>query len=333
MFLEICMILAGLALLIIFADKFVEGAASIAHHHNVPIVVIGFIIVGLGTSLPEMFVAASSSLDGVPSLAVGNALGSNIANIALILSVTALISPIAISQHSLKFQVPLLLGATVIAGTVLHDGKLSFWEGFSLISAMSFVLFALSYVIPKLQANADAVQDIMNDSGLDIPEEFSQTSSWMNLILGGIFLFVGSKLLVTGSTDVALEFGIEESIIGLTIIAIGTSLPELSASVAAAVKGKHDLIIGNVLGSNVFNTLMVLGIPGLLVPAQALPDSIMSRDLPWMVGITLLLVGIGFFCYKRGTKLNRSWAMLLGALFVTYMSILAIDVLNTGAAA
>lgn len=279
MLISIITIVAGLMLLLWSADKFVEGAAAVAKSLGLSTLLIGMIVVGFGTSAPELAVSAISAYHGNPGIALGNAYGSNIANIALVLGLTAVISPVAIQKTVLRKEIPLLLGITVLALWHLHDGQLSRNEGISeiiiLVGAFIWLVFSS--------------QSIFEEE--EVPE-MTSGMAWVWLAFGFTLLVVSSRMLVWGAVNIAHAFGVSDLVIGLTVVAVGTSLPELAASAVAAKKGKHDLVVGNVIGSNLFNTFAVVGLAGAIHPL-AVPDEVISRDWLVMVALTLLVYFIG----------------------------------------
>jgi len=317
MLLSILAVLAGFGLLIWGADRFVMGAAALARNLGVSTLLIGLTIVGFGTSAPEMLVAATASLDGSPVLAVGNALGSNIANIALILGITALVAPLTLHSQSLRREYPLLLAATLLGSALLLDGELSRSDGFILLIGL---VVALLLVI-RIGLARGPVDPLGAEIAAEIPSQMptAVASGWF--ALGLAVLLGGSKLLVWGAVDIALDLGVSELVIGLTIVAIGTSLPELAASVASALKGEDDIAIGNVIGSNLYNLLGVLCLPGLLAPT-IVDDSLLTRDLPMMLGLTLALPLLALLGKNR---LGRWAGLLLTLSFAAYLSWIGLD--------
>ena len=267
MILYLAAIIAGFAILVWSADKFVEGAASTAKHLGMPSLLIGILIVGFGTSAPEMVVSAIAAMEGNPALALGNALGSNIVNIALILGITAIVAPITVNSKIVKKEIPLLLLIVLASGYLLLDNSLTLVEGIVLISGF-FTLIAWS-IVSAFRGRGDTLEAEM-DSEL-IEHEMTLKVGIIWLVIGLLLLIASSRLLVWGAVGVAHEFGVSDLIIGLTIVALGTSLPELAASVIAARKGEHDIAIGNVVGSNMFNILAVIGIATIIAPMNGIP--------------------------------------------------------------
>ncbi|MBS8241135.1 calcium/sodium antiporter [Marinobacter lipolyticus] len=309
-------IAAGLALLVWSADRFVEGAAVTAGHFGMPPLLIGMVVVGFGTSAPEMVVSALAATQGNPGLALGNAYGSNITNIALILGITALISPIAVHSQVMRKELPILALITLLAFWQLWDGMLSFVDALVLI-AVFFGLLAWS-IRQGMTRKTDAL-------GIEVEAELKvhdmpvrKAVLW--LIVGLLLLIVSSRVLVWGAVDLASAFGVSDLIIGLTIVAVGTSLPELASSVIAARKGEHDLALGNILGSNLFNTLAVVGIAGLISPMAVAPE-VLSRDLVVMAALTLSLFALGYG-FRGPGRINRIEGGLLLACFVGYTAYL-----------
>jgi cation:H+ antiporter len=317
MLLSILAVLAGFGLLIWGADRFVMGAAALARNLGVSSLLIGLTIVGFGTSAPEMLVSATASLDGSPALAVGNALGSNIANIGLILGVTALIVPLTLHSQSLRREYPLLLAATLLGSALLMDGELSRGDGFILLVGL---LVAVLLVIRIGLARGPA-DPLAAEIAAEIPRRMPTHTALGWFALGLAVLLGGSKLLVWGAVDIALALGVSELVIGLTIVAIGTSLPELAASVASALKKEHDIAIGNVIGSNLYNLLGVLCLPGLLAPTTV-DGSLLTRDLPMMLGLTLALPLLALLGKNR---LGRWAGLLLTLSFAAYLGWVGLD--------
>ena len=315
MLLATAAVVIGVALLIWGADRFVDGAASVAKNLRVPPMVIGLTIVSLGTSLPEMIVAAMAALDGNRDLGIGNVLGSNIANIGLVLGITALIMPLAVQSMTLRREIPVLLLVTFLAFALFADGELSRIDGIVLLVGLVLMLVWITRIGMK-----DRHDPMVEDFTESIPEKMSMKSSILWFIVGLILLIVSSRMVVWGAVEIAHYLGVSDLIIGLTIVAIGTSLPELVASVASALKGEADIALGNVIGSNMFNLLAVLAMPGLIHPGIFAQEALL-RDFPIMLGFTvaLLIVSLGF---KVGGKISRLEGGLLTAGFFAYLYLL-----------
>ncbi len=309
-------IIAGFILLIWSADRFIVGAAATARNFDVPPLIIGLTIVGFGTSAPEMMVAGFASFDGSPAMAIGNALGSNITNITLVLGVAALIAPLNVHSRILKKELPLLLFATLMAVALMRDMTLSRFDGFILLTLLCLLMWWITRQGIRNQSDDALIEEYIDE----LPDKMSTSHALFWLIVGLILLTVSSKILVWGAVNIATSFGVSELIIGLTVIAIGTSLPELAASITGALKNEHDIAIGNVVGSNLFNTLGVLAIPGLIHPAS-LADGVMERDIPvvFLLTITLFIMAYGF----RGQgRINRVEGSLLLSAFIAYQLLL-----------
>jgi cation:H+ antiporter len=310
----IAALLVGLVILVWSADRFVHGAAATARFMGISPLVIGLTIVSLGTSAPEMFVSTMAALDGAGGLAVGNAIGSNIANIALVLGITALVAAIPIQKKLIKKEIPILLLVTIIAGLVLADLKLDLFDALILIIALIVAVYLL------FQQSSESGEAIIDEDEQAEIDAMPKKNAIFWLVAGLIALMVSSKMLVWGATSIAHAFGISDLIIGLTIVAIGTSLPELAASVASALKGHHDIAIGNIIGSNIFNLLAVLPIPGLIAPL-VIDSAVIERDYMTMLGLTIGLVLIIALSYRRGT-IPRFTGIILLAAYVAYMGLL-----------
>ena len=321
MVLYLLAILAGFGILVWSADKFVEGAASTAKHLGMPSLLIGILIVGFGTSAPEMVVSAIAAMEGNPGLALGNAIGSNIVNVALILGVTALISPIVVNSNIVKKEMPLLLGIVLISGYLLLDNTLTFIEGIALLLGF-FALVAWS-IISALKSKNDALETEIEDELIE--HEMSLKAGIFWLVLGLVLLIGSSRLLVWGAVGVAHEFGVSDLIIGLTIVALGTSLPELAASVIAARKGEHDIAIGNVVGSNMFNILAVIGIATVISPMNNIPLEVLQRDWIVMLVLTIALLLMSYGFKAKNGVINRTEGTILIICYVAYNTYLGLS--------
>ncbi|WP_438466208.1 calcium/sodium antiporter [Marinomonas sp. PE14-40] len=301
----------GLILLVFSSDKFIEHSALVAEKLNVSPIVIGFTLVALGTSAPEMVVSAIAALDGAPEIAVGNVLGSNIANVALVFGATLLISAIPVKEGLATKEVPILLGITILAGLLMLDNSLDVLDGIILIIAFFVALFLLLRNSKSLEE--ELTQELPEDDGSSV------TKSLTIAVIGLAALILSSKILVWGATGIAVAFGVSELLIGLTIIAIGTSLPELAASITSALKGHHDIAIGNILGSNLFNLATVLPLPAIIAPGIIDPN-IMSRDYWWMFCTSLFLaLCILIFRKTKSTSIPKWIGILLLISYATYL--------------
>ena len=303
----------GLALLIWGADKFIEGAAAMARLLGVSIMIIGITVVGFGTSAPEIVVSLVAVLEDRPGIAIGNALGSNIANIGLILGVSAIMVPIPVASRLFKTEYPLLLLATVVMAWALFDLRLDVVDGFALFGLL---ILSLMHLIREHRRHpAEYAREEHENEELVHAMQMPAALGW--LALGLIVLVGSSKLLVWGASGIAATFGVSELIIGLTIVALGTSLPELAASIVSLKKGNPDLAVGNVIGSNLFNSLAVIGLPALMTNFSV-DASARSRDLSVVVALTLLLLLMSRFPGAVPRHLTRAKGIALFLAFVIY---------------
>ena len=303
-------IIGGLILLIWSADRFIDGAAATANHFGMSQLLIGIVIVGFGTSAPEMIVSSLSALNGNPGIALGNAYGSNITNIALILGTTALITPLAVNSQILRLELPILILITALSAALIYDAEIS--RSDAVILLITFAAYMIWTVWHDLKNKSDSL-------AADVQQEFA-TQAKMSVKVAVLWIFIGlllligsSQLLVWGAVEVARYFGVSDLIIGLTIVAVGTSLPEFASSVVAARKGEADLAVGNIVGSNLFNALAVVGIAGVISPMQVEPE-VFTRDMSVM---TLVTVALLVFGYGIGRKNARRITRFEGFLFLT----------------
>lgn len=308
MALAIIAVIIGLAVLVWSADTFIDGATSLAVRFNMPSFLIGVVILGIGTSAPELVVSALAAVAGSPDLALGNAYGSNIINITLVLGVTALISPILIRANVIRHDLILLLAVTALAAFQLLDGNLSMTDGIVLIASLIGVLLIQIFLSLRNNTAAD----------VDAPKDINIAKALATLTLGLVLLIVSSRSIVWGAVELATLWGMSELLIGLTIVAIGTSLPELVASVAAARRGEHDMALGNVIGSNLFNTLGVVGVATVISPIKNIAPEILSRDVLMMAGVTLLLFVLAIIAYNRQGEMKRGSGLVLILTFIGY---------------
>lgn len=309
-------VVLGLALLVWSADRFVEGSASAARQFGMPPLLIGMVIVGFGTSAPEMVVSALAASQGNAGIALGNAYGSNITNIALILGLTAIISPIAVHSQVLRKELVLLTLVTALSAWQISDGEISRVDAVLLLAV--FAALVIWTVWQGLRKNADALGSEMEHE-LDVHAmPLSRSIFW--LAVGLALLIVSSRILVWGAVEIARGFGVSDLIVGLTIVAVGTSLPELASSIIAARRGEHDIALGNILGSNLFNALAVVGVAGAIQPLAAGPE-VFNRDILVMAGLTLSLFVIGYG-FRGPGRINRFEGALLMACYVAYTAFL-----------
>ncbi|GAM68584.1 inner membrane protein yrbG [Vibrio sp. JCM 19236] len=304
-------IFIGLMLLVWSAERFVDGAAATATHAGMSPLLIGMLVVGFGTSAPEMVVSAMAAIDGNPELALGNALGSNIVNTGLILGVTALIAPIMVQSVIVKKELPLLLVISLLLGVQLLDGSLTRVEAAILLVGFIGLIIWSIYSGTKQNDSQETEQRA----------DLSLTTAIIWLVTGLILLVISSRILVWGAVTIAQSLGVSDLVIGLTVVALGTSLPELAASVVAARKGEHDIAIGNIVGSNMFNILAVVGIAGMVSPISEMSAEVLSRDWPVMLSMTLALffMAFGFGHQGRINRLEGAGLLLAYSIYTGYL--------------
>jgi K+-dependent Na+/Ca+ exchanger related-protein len=306
-------VIGGLALLVWSADRFVDGAAATARHFGMPALLIGMVIVGFGTSAPEMVVSALAALQGNPGIALGNAYGSNITNIALILGLTALISPIAVQSQVVRKELPILAAVTALSVGLLWDrdlGRMDAWILLAVFAAiMGWTIF--QGMRNKGDALSGETEQALNEHAMPL----GKAVFW--LVVGLVLLVASSRLLVWGAVTIAQSLGVSDLIIGLTIVAVGTSLPELASSIAAARKGEHDIAVGNVIGSNLFNTLAVVGIAGGIAP-MSVGAEVIYRDMAVMALLTLSLFFVCHGWRGRPGRISRYEGIALLTCYVGY---------------
>ncbi|UAW98563.1 calcium/sodium antiporter [Halopseudomonas nanhaiensis] len=316
-------VIAGLALLVWSADKFVDGASATATHFGMPTLLVGMLIIGFGTSAPEMVVSALAASQGNPGLALGNAYGSNITNIALILGLVAVISPISVHSQVLRKELPILMGVTLLAGYQLLNGQLSRMDAWVLLGVF-FLLMGWS-IFQGMRGRGDALE---SDYDAELKANaMPLKSALIWLFVGLLLLVLSSRVLVWGAVSIAQSLGVSDLIIGLTIVAIGTSLPELASSIAAIRKNEHDLALGNVIGSGLFNTLAVVGIAAGIMPLSVDPV-VLYRDWMVMAGLTLALFIMGIGLRGRQGRINRLEGALLLCVYAGYTGYLAYTIIG-----
>lgn len=309
-------LIVGLVILIWSADRFVEGAVSTALHLGMTPMLVGLTVVAFGTSAPELIVSAMAALQDSSNLAVGNAIGSNIANIALVLGLTTLVSAIPIKLGILRVELPILLIATSLATLVIIDGTIVFYDGLILSGLLIISLIALA----KLSSSSEELPEELDEAS-DIP----QAKAYLYLIGSIVALVLSSRMLVWGASGIATELGVSDLIIGLTIVAIGTSLPELAASIASALKGHHDLALGNIIGSNLFNLLAVMAIPAFISP-PIIDQVSLFRDYGFMLVLTF---GLAILCLvnhvSKRDQIGKIAGITLLCSYIVYLVILYKD--------
>lgn len=316
MLLAAAAILVGFIVLIWSADLFVAGAASIAKNLGLSPIIVGLTIVSVGTSAPEILVSITASLSGAGDLAIGNAIGSNIANIALVLGITVLVAPLMVHERCMKSEIFLLLVATFSIGILVLDLELSRLDGWLMIALL--VLIVTQLVIQQFRDTT-----LLDQAGSEPEKLLTSGHAWLSFLIGLVLLIASSKMLVWGAVITAKELGVSELVIGLTIVAIGTSLPELAATVASAMRGHTEIALGNIIGSNLFNLLAVMAIPGI-VASRTLGPAVVSRDYLTMTLLTVFLA-VAIFVSRLRSKsspdhayLGRTLGMLLVSSYALY---------------
>ncbi len=305
-------VLAGLVTLIWSANRFVDSSATAARHLKLPPLLIGMVVVGFGTSAPEMVVSCIAAAQNSAGIALGNAYGSNITNIALILGLAAAISPIPVHSHILRKELPILTAVTLLTAILLLDGVISRLDAVLLLGIFSLLM---AWTIWQGMRRRDDSFGVEVDRELQSPSmPLKRSLVWV--VIGLMLLVAASRLLVWGAVEIATSLGISDLIVGLTIIAVGTSLPELASSVVAVRKNQHEIALGNILGSNLFNTLAVIGVAGLIAPLPA-ESSILTRDIPVMAALTIALFVVGYGFRKQG-RIARWEGWVLLTAYVAY---------------
>jgi len=309
-------ILAGFIILIWSADLFVSGAASIAENMGMSPIIIGLTIVSLGTSAPEVLVSLIAALSGAGELAVGNAIGSNIANTGMVLGITILIVPLCVHQSCMKQEMPALLVVSFGVGLLILDGEISQVDGYLMMGALILILVQMV----RSQFHDDSLLEEAEDEPLP---HLNPVRAWTTFTIGLILLIASSRLLVWGAAAIAGQLGVSQLVIGLTIVAVGTSLPELAATIASAFRGHTEIALGNIIGSNLFNLLGVMSIPGI-IHGEVLEAGVLSRDYPAMIGLILFLA-VGIFVSRKRkaapeghSYLGRSMGTALVTLYGLY---------------
>lgn len=314
-------VVVGLALLVWGSERFVLGASAVARNLGLSPLIIGLTVVGIGTSAPEMFVSATAALNGNPGVAVGNAVGSNIANIGLVVGATALVMPLSVRSRTLKREFVIMFGVLVLGSILILDHALTRSDGVILLAGF-VVLMGIMF---RIAFNARRRDPLRDEFDQEIPRTMRTVTAVFWLVVGLLVLLASSRLIVWGAINIARAIGVSDLVIGLTIVAVGTSLPELAASVMGACKGEPDIAIGNVIGSNMFNLLLVLPLPALIAPG-ALSSDVVVRDYPIMIGLSVLLF-LTAYGFKGPGRIVRWEGVLLLLMFFSYQALLYRDAL------
>lgn len=311
MLLSLFEIIIGFVLLTWGADRFVDGSAAAARKLGVAPLLVGLTILAFGTSAPEIFVSAFSAYEGEPDLAIGNAIGSNIVNIGLVLGVVALIRPIELSSAIVRREMATLLAASLLVTALFLDGELSRIDALILLVGLFLVIFWMVRI--GIRSSKD--DSIIAEFEAEIPKFPNMKITIFWLVIGLVTLLIGAQLLVIGAVDVARSMDVSEVVIGIVLVAFGTSLPELAVSISSALKGEYGMALGNIIGSNIFNLLAVVGVAGVISPS-ILPPSVMSFHMLVMIGFTLGLFIITYDCDGKHAIRKREGIAILGAFFI-----------------
>lgn len=312
-------VFVGLLLLIWGADRFVHGAAATARNLGVPPLLIGLTIVALATSAPEILVSVVAALRGQPDLAIGNAIGSNIANIGLVLGVVAVLRPIELKSATLRREMPALLAVTLLTVSLFLDSFLSRVDGFVLLTGLVIVMIWLT----RLGFRSSSTDPLQADFDAEIPKHMDMRVAILWSLVGIGTLLPGAHLMVDGAVEIAQALGVSEVVIGVTMVALLTSLPELAVSAVAAFRGEYGLAIGNIVGSNIFNLLAVLGVAAAIQPT-VLPPSVLSLHIFVMVAFTLVLFAMTYEYEGRG-RITRFEGFALVVAYVSYTSYVVVQ--------
>lgn len=311
---SVLFIFLGLILLVVGGEFLVRSAVAISLRFNISKMVIGLTVVSFATSAPELLVSIQAALDGFSDISLGNVIGSNIANIGLVLGITAIITPLAIDREFYKFNWPVMMLLSIALYFILHSGRvISRIEGGALLAILVIYLYLL--IKRARSARGEEVDNLDIDAGLERVSNF-KLITW--LLIGGLALYFGSQLLVSGAVDLATTMGISERIIAVTMIAIGTSVPELAASVIAALKKEKALSLGNLIGSNIFNIASVLGITAIIQPIAVKSEAVLTSDIFWMIGFSAVLIPLAFLPKKweigriKGIVIVAAYALFIG---------------------
>jgi cation:H+ antiporter len=312
-------VIVGLLLLIWGADRFVHGAAATARNLGVPPLLIGLTIVALATSAPEILVSLVAALRGEPDLAVGNAIGSNIANIGLVLGIVAMLRPVELKSATLRREMPALLAVSLLTVSLFLDSYLSQIDGFVLLTGLVIVMIWLS----RLGMRSSATDPLQAEFDAEIPKHMRMRVAIIWLLVGIATLLVGAELMVDGAVEIAQALGVSEVVIGITLVAVATSIPELAVSAVSAFRGEYGLAIGNIVGSNIFNLLAVIGVAASIQPA-ALPPSVLSLHIFVMVAFTLVLFAMTYEYEGRG-QITRLEGLALITAYVAYQAYVVVQ--------
>jgi cation:H+ antiporter len=313
---SVVFILIGLALLVFGGEYLVRSSVGLSVKFKVSKMVIGLTVVSFATSLPELVVSVQAALKGFSDIALGNVIGSNIANIGLVMGLTAIISPIFFDKDFYKFNWPVMMFFSVLLYFFLYNGNmLTFYEGVVLMALLAIYLFVLVRRSRKQIKAGEEVEEI--DSDVEIPDRISNLKIFVWLVIGGLALWIGSELLVKGAVDLAVSIGVTDRVIAVTMIAVGTSVPELAASIVAALKKEKAISFGNLIGSNIFNIGSVLGLTAIIHPIAVQSAEVLSSDIFWMLGFSFILLPLAFL--PKVFRLGRTKGLLLFGGYIAFV--------------
>ncbi len=310
---EVLLLLAGLAVLIVGGEVLVRGAVGLSAAMKISPLVIGMTVVSFGTSAPELLVSLQSALDGNPGIAIGNVVGSNIANLALVLGVTVLIFPIVAEKQTKRIDYPMMMLASVLFALFALNLMIDRWEGVVFLAIL--IGFTVFLIRSSRKSEKSKLEGVLSEGEINADEVKDSLGVSLLLLLGGLVgLYFGSEWFVSGASDLASKFGLSDSVIGVTVVAFGTSAPELVASIMAAVKKQSDISVGNLIGSNIFNVFAVLGVTSVVKPV-AVDEAVLSFDMLWMLGVAALMIPILYL----GSKIGRWKGAVLLLCYVAYI--------------
>lgn len=310
---NIVLLIGGLLLLVGGGELLVRGAAGLALKAKIPPIIVGLTVVSIGTSAPELFASLNAAASGADGIAIGNVVGSNIANLGMVLAITALIFPIPVEKSLLKLDWPVMMGASLLFLLFIQDLQLVWWEGLIFVLALLLYILRLIYITRR---NKKMQAELASDD--DEYEEFQSKPYWLLVVLiivGCVLLYFGAEWFVEGASAIAKSLGVSDTVIGLTVVAFGTSVPELVASAMAALKKETDIGLGNLVGSNIFNILAVLGITSIVSPLSVAP-SVTQTEIWWMLAISFVIMP---FVLIGKNKIGRVKGLILLATYVTYI--------------
>lgn len=308
--LDVVFIIIGLALLILGGNWLLKAAVALSLRLNIPKIVIGMTVVSFATSAPELIVSIKAALDGLPDLSLGNVVGSNIANLGLVLAITVILGSIDVRRSFYTTDWPVMMIASLLfVGFIFFDGVLNRYEG------IIMVIFLFLFLVYLLRFQKQAVEDEMPEDDVLLP----LYKTVLFLGLGGVALWGGSELLITGAKNLATALGVSDRVIGITIVSIGTSIPELAASIIAVIKKEKAISLGNLIGSNIFNLLAVLGITSIITPISVMDQGLLTSDIWWMLGISFLILPLVFI--PKGLRLGWRDGIILLAVYITFVYI------------